>query len=124
MNPDTVDRLRGAHNLRAFKDAVLALCRPFGPVKSWDFIHNKRKSRVLCFVELESQEQHVALSVELGGYPFGGCVCLEIPVPVDFAGSEPISSLSEATEPETELRESWSSQQRGSQLAPTTRRAK
>ncbi len=101
MNRQVANALNGAGDLRAFKDEILDLCRPFGPVKSWDFIHNRRKSRVLCFLELEARERHAALDLELGGYPFGGCVCLEIAVPVDFASSEPISSSSPASAPTT-----------------------
>jgi hypothetical protein len=99
MNQHVADTLRTVTDLRSFKDAVLDMCRPFGVVKSWDFIPNRRKCRLLCFVELESQEQNLALSAELGGYPFGGCVCLEIPVPTEFAGSAALSSSFEPVRP-------------------------
>ena len=116
INGQMAKALSGAANLRAFKDAVLGLCRPFGPVKSWDFMHNRRKSLVLCFLELEAQERHIALSLEFGGYPFGGCVCLEVAVPRDFRSDQPISSSTEPELPPT----SPSSQQRESRPAPAT----
>jgi hypothetical protein len=84
MNLHLEQRFLRLASFTALKVAVLALCEQYGRVRSHDFIFNRAVSRVLCFIELESPEQHLPLIIDLGGYTFGDAVCLEITVGPGF----------------------------------------
>ncbi len=81
---EALSELTGVRDLHALSSAVLAMCRPFGPVRSCDCVRlvGERDERVvLCFIEPEAQTQCAALVRGLGAQPFGNGVCLKISVP-------------------------------------------
>ena len=89
MKPELLAKLRGAKDLRALAESVVALCENFGPVRSYEcvrFVHGDGEQMALCFVELESEAQQLRLVHEFDAITFGNGVCLKIPMQGEFAG--------------------------------------
>lgn len=76
--------LTEVRDLRELSETVLAMCRPFGPVRSCEcvrFVGDRDERIVLCFIEPECETQCAALAHGLGAQPFGSLVCLKISLP-------------------------------------------
>jgi hypothetical protein len=80
MNPQMLEKARGARDFASLTEEILAACEPFGPVHSFKLVHNRGTSSVACIIELEVQKQQPALARALGARAVNGAVCLEIPV--------------------------------------------
>src|SRR5438874_5315268 len=93
MRPEVMQRLREAHDLHTLTRDVLGLCEPYGPVHSFRLVHNRGASRVVCFIELESQKQQPALVRALGAKVINGSACLDIPVSEEFEGGYKMAAL-------------------------------
>ena len=83
MKPEVTDKLSEVQDFHDLTRAVLDLCRPYGPVHSLQFTHNRGATRVVCQIELESRKQQMALARDIGAR-LNGSVCIEIPVGRDF----------------------------------------
>jgi hypothetical protein len=81
-----------ARDFCALTKGVLDLCEPFGPVHSFQLVHNRRASRVACLIELESEKQQPALARALGARTINGSVCLEIEVSRDFEAESRVAA--------------------------------
>ena len=88
-----MEQLRDTHDLYSLTKAVLELCEPYGPVHSFRLVHNRGASRVVCFIELESQKQQPALVRALGAKVINGSACLDIPVSEEFEGGYKMAAL-------------------------------
>jgi len=88
-----MEQLRDTHDLYSLTKAVLELCEPYGPVHSFRLVHNRGASRVVCFIELESQKQQPALARALGAKLINGSACLDIPVAEEFGGGFRVAPL-------------------------------
>src|SRR5436853_7507395 len=84
MTPEVMEQLREAHDLYSLTKGVLELCAPYGPVLSFELVHNRGAARVVCFIELESSKQQPALVRALGAKVINGAACLDIPVGESF----------------------------------------
>ena len=71
----TLGELRRLRNVGALTSALDALRGPFGPVRSYEIIHNSPK-RLTLFLELEAPVSEAEVR-ELGAYGFGNKLCLE-----------------------------------------------
>jgi hypothetical protein len=96
MNPQMLEKARGARDFASLAEEILAACEPFGPVHSFKLVHNRGTSSVVCIIELEVQKQQPALARALGARAVNGALCLEIPVSRAFeSGSRLVDMASE-----------------------------
>src|SRR5437764_13322318 len=93
MRSEAMEQLRDTHDLYSLTKAVLELCEPYGPVHSFRLVHNRGAARVVCFIELESQQQQPALARALGAKVINGSACLDIPVAEEFGGGFRVAPL-------------------------------
>lgn len=94
MKPQLMEKTCDARDFYALTKGILALCEPFGAVRSFKLVHNRGASRVACMIELESASEQPALARALGGRAINGSVCLEIPVHRDFEAARKVVPLS------------------------------
>ena len=92
MKPEIAEKFSAEREFHGLARTVLALCEPYGAVHSFRLVHNRGAARVACFIELEIVKQQSALARALGGRLLDGTVCLDIPVPRDFAAAAKLAA--------------------------------
>lgn len=79
MNQVSLDELAGVLNAEELRRAVEALRLPFGRMKSVRLPHETDIEKYLCFVELNSPNQHLRMIETLGGIIVGNSVLVRFP---------------------------------------------
>ena len=90
---EVLKTLRNMQDLPALRKAVLAMCGPSGPVRSYTLIFNSNGRTVSCLLEMRWPLPDSEMR-EFGALGFGNRVCLEID-----AGTEPSTACEEHSAP-------------------------
>jgi hypothetical protein len=79
MKPETLKKLAGASSVEELRQAIEALCLPFGGIKEIRLLPETQSRAYLCFVELDSPYKHGSMIEQLGGINYGYSVAFRIP---------------------------------------------
>ena len=79
MNQENLRKLAGASNAEELRQAIEALCRPFGSIKDIRLVSDMHGREYLCFVELDSPDLNPSMIEQLGGVNYGYSVAFRIP---------------------------------------------
>jgi hypothetical protein len=79
MNQKHLEKLAGAANAQELRQAVEALCQPFGSPKNIRLLPNRRDEEYVCFVELGSPKLNSSIIENFGGIYFANGVAFRIP---------------------------------------------
>ena len=79
MNHEHLEKLAGAANAEELRQAVEALCQPFGSPKNIRLLPNRRDEEYVCFLELGSPKLNSSIIENFGGIYFANGVAFRIP---------------------------------------------
>ena len=79
MNQEHFEKLAGAASAEELRQAIEALCQPFGSPKNIRLLPNRRDEEYVCFVELGSPNLNVSIIENFGGFYFANGVAFRIP---------------------------------------------
>jgi hypothetical protein len=79
MNQKHLEKLAGAANAEELRQAVEALCQPFGSPKNIRLLPNRRDEEYVCFLELGSPKLNSSIIENFGGIYFANGVAFRIP---------------------------------------------
>lgn len=79
MNRERLEKLARAANAEELRQAIEALCQPFGSPKNIRLLPNTRDEEYVCFVELGSPNLNSSIIENYGGIYFANGVAFRIP---------------------------------------------
>lgn len=79
MNQESLKKLAGVSDIEELRQAVEALCLPFGSVRDIRLIPDRVGEGCLCFVNLHAPHLNPSVIAKLGGIHYGNSVAFRIP---------------------------------------------
>jgi hypothetical protein len=79
MNQESLEKLAGVSDIEELRQAVEALCLPFGSVQNIRLIRDRGGKECLCFVNLHAPHLIPLVIEKLGGIHYGNSVAFRIP---------------------------------------------
>ncbi len=79
MNQESLKKLAGLSDIEELRQAIKALCLPFGSVQDIRLIRDQGGEEYLCFVNLHSPHLNPLVIERLGGIDYGNSVAFRIP---------------------------------------------